>query len=198
MEKEERYINVWLSLLHPLLGSWPTPRHVPWLWIKLVTLWFAGRYSVHWGILGLDLGVLPPTLWWASLLRLQVHYHGKPISVNVCINNCTSTVNKKKKNQDFRWAAFPILLHLVPNPQVFFQNSAPLIQICIQLGFPANAGVLKFTCLCPWAHHSASCIVYKVISEGSELGTRGWLVNYSHVTFLPVQLTRSQMLSCIH
>ena len=24
------------------------PRHVPWLGIKLVTLWFAGRHSIHW------------------------------------------------------------------------------------------------------------------------------------------------------
>ena len=43
----KRNINVWLPV--PLLGTWPgpQPRHVPWLGIKLVTLWFEGRHSVH-------------------------------------------------------------------------------------------------------------------------------------------------------
>ena len=36
-------------LLHaPLLGTWPTTRHVPWLGIESVTLWFTGWHSVHW------------------------------------------------------------------------------------------------------------------------------------------------------
>uniref|UniRef100_A0A2K6GX53 Arrestin-C n=1 Tax=Propithecus coquereli TaxID=379532 RepID=A0A2K6GX53_PROCO len=51
----------------------------------------------------------------------EVHYHGEPISVNVSINNCTSKVIKKIKiSGEF---FFPSLLHLVPKPQVFFQNS---------------------------------------------------------------------------
>uniref|UniRef100_A0A8C9DE06 Arrestin-C n=1 Tax=Prolemur simus TaxID=1328070 RepID=A0A8C9DE06_PROSS len=50
-----------------------------------------------------------------------VHYHGEPISVNVSINNCTSKVIKKIKISGELF--FPILLHLVPKPQVFFQNS---------------------------------------------------------------------------
>ena len=50
-EKErERNINVWLPLsLTPYRGSGPQPRHVPWLGIELVTLWFSGRHSIQWG-----------------------------------------------------------------------------------------------------------------------------------------------------
>ena len=47
-EREGRHINVWLSLMHPALGTWPATRHVPWLGIELETLWFAGWCSVHW------------------------------------------------------------------------------------------------------------------------------------------------------
>ena len=32
----------------PKWGPGLQPRHVPWLGIKLVTLWFAGRHSIHW------------------------------------------------------------------------------------------------------------------------------------------------------
>ena len=40
-EKErERNINVWLLLHTPHWGPGPQPRHVPWLWIELATLWF--------------------------------------------------------------------------------------------------------------------------------------------------------------
>ena len=30
------------------LGTWPIPRHAPWLGIKPVTPWFAGWHSIHW------------------------------------------------------------------------------------------------------------------------------------------------------
>ena len=49
-EKErERNINVWLPLPHPRLGAWPgpQPRHVPWLGIESVTLWFTVWHSIH-------------------------------------------------------------------------------------------------------------------------------------------------------
>ena len=50
-EKErERNINMWLPLVHPLLGTWPVSRHVPWLGTKLATLWFIGLRSIHWAI----------------------------------------------------------------------------------------------------------------------------------------------------
>ena len=29
-------------------GMCPQPRHVPWLGIKLATLWLAGQHSIHW------------------------------------------------------------------------------------------------------------------------------------------------------
>ena len=36
-------------LLHtPYWGRGPQPRHVPWLGIKLATLWPAGWHSIHW------------------------------------------------------------------------------------------------------------------------------------------------------
>ena len=36
-------------LLHaPYWGPGPQLRQVPWLGIELVTLWFAGQYSIHW------------------------------------------------------------------------------------------------------------------------------------------------------
>ena len=44
----ERNINVWLPLLHHLLGTCLQPRHVPWLGIGPATLCFAGRCSIHW------------------------------------------------------------------------------------------------------------------------------------------------------
>ena len=50
-EKEkERNINVWFPLECPLLGTWPGPqaRHMPWLGIEPMTLWFAGQCSTHW------------------------------------------------------------------------------------------------------------------------------------------------------
>ena len=40
-------INVWLPLMRPLLGTWPQPRHVPWVGIKPATLWFAGWHSIY-------------------------------------------------------------------------------------------------------------------------------------------------------
>ena len=42
--------GVWeASLLRvPYGGPGPQPRHVPWLGIKLETLWFAGWHSIHW------------------------------------------------------------------------------------------------------------------------------------------------------
>ena len=49
-EERQGNINVWLPLACSLLGTWPgpQPRHVPWVGIKLATLWFEGRYSIHW------------------------------------------------------------------------------------------------------------------------------------------------------
>ena len=37
----------WLSR-SPHWRPGPHPRHVPWLGIKLVTLWFIGQHSIHW------------------------------------------------------------------------------------------------------------------------------------------------------
>ena len=50
MYKRQGNINVWLPLVRPLLGTWPAPRHVPWLGIKPGTFLFAGRCSIHWSL----------------------------------------------------------------------------------------------------------------------------------------------------
>ena len=41
-------INVWLPLIHPPLGTWPTTQACAWLGIEPVTLWFAGWCLIHW------------------------------------------------------------------------------------------------------------------------------------------------------
>ena len=49
-EKErERNINVWFPLsCAAYWGPGPLPRHVPWLGIETVTLWFSDQHSIHW------------------------------------------------------------------------------------------------------------------------------------------------------
>ena len=47
-KKRERNITVWLPLTPPHWGPGPQPRRVPWPGIKLATLWFTGRCSIHW------------------------------------------------------------------------------------------------------------------------------------------------------
>ena len=45
----ERNINVWLPLTcAPHWGPGPQPRHVSWLGIEPVTLWFPGWHSIQW------------------------------------------------------------------------------------------------------------------------------------------------------
>ena len=49
-EGEQHQCDTLIScLLHiPNWGPGPQPRHVPWLGIKPVTLWFTGQHSIHW------------------------------------------------------------------------------------------------------------------------------------------------------
>ena len=46
--ERERKINVWLPLVHPLVGTWPTTQACALTGTQSVTLWFAGQHSVHW------------------------------------------------------------------------------------------------------------------------------------------------------
>ena len=47
-EKErKRNISVWLCLVCPCQGPGSQPRHVPWLGIEPVTLWFTGLCSIN-------------------------------------------------------------------------------------------------------------------------------------------------------
>ena len=47
-EKErERNIHVWLPLVHPHLGTWPATQACALTGNQTVTLWFAGRHSIH-------------------------------------------------------------------------------------------------------------------------------------------------------
>lgn len=91
---------------------------------------------------------------------LQVHYHGKPISVNVSINNSTNKLIKKIKISGELLFLFP--LYLVPNLQVIFQISAPLTQSAFIYTFPLMQAYQN-AYLCPQAHLSASCTVYPCI-----------------------------------
>ena len=51
-EKEgEKHQCVVASCTSPCGGPGLQPSHVPWLGIELATLWFAGRYSIHWATL---------------------------------------------------------------------------------------------------------------------------------------------------
>ena len=50
-EEREKGRYTWMCgclLSAPYWGPGLQPRHVPWLGIKLVTLWFSGQCSVHW------------------------------------------------------------------------------------------------------------------------------------------------------
>ena len=47
-ERGEKHQCVVASHVPPTGDLAPQPRHVPWLGIQLVTLWFAGQHSIHW------------------------------------------------------------------------------------------------------------------------------------------------------
>ena len=60
-------------LLHaPNWGPGPQPRHVPWLGIELVTLWFTGRHSIHW-VTPARVQILIYKDNWATTQRGQCH-----------------------------------------------------------------------------------------------------------------------------
>ena len=46
-KKERRNINVWLPLVHPLLGTWPATQACALTGIEPATLCFAVRHSIH-------------------------------------------------------------------------------------------------------------------------------------------------------
>ena len=69
--KRERNINVWLPLTHLMLGPGPQPRHVPWLGIKLASLWFAAcAQSTELHQPGHKIGTLKKRLKMSLRLRL--------------------------------------------------------------------------------------------------------------------------------
>ena len=45
--KRERNINVWLPLVRPLLGTWPTTQAGALTGIQPAIFWFKGQHSVH-------------------------------------------------------------------------------------------------------------------------------------------------------
>ena len=47
-EDRERNISVWLLLVCPLLGTWPTTQACGLTGNRTMTLWFTGPRSVHW------------------------------------------------------------------------------------------------------------------------------------------------------
>ena len=51
-------------------GPGPQPRHVPWLGIKLMTLWSLGWHSIHWATPARAIFVLPSVCTLLSLHRI--------------------------------------------------------------------------------------------------------------------------------
>ena len=47
-EKEERNVSVWVSLVCPLLGTWPATQACALTGNQWATLWFTGQSSIHW------------------------------------------------------------------------------------------------------------------------------------------------------
>ena len=47
-KKRERNINVWLHLVHPLLGTWPATQAWALDWNRTGDLWFTDPRSIHW------------------------------------------------------------------------------------------------------------------------------------------------------
>ena len=67
----------------PYWGPWPQPRHVPWLGIESVTLWFAGRHSINWAT---------PARIYHIISRVHIInmtydccWPGSPVCSNVCL-----------------------------------------------------------------------------------------------------------------
>ena len=50
-EKERKTSMCGCLSCAPYRGPGPQPRHVPWLGIEPVTLWFTGQHSIHWATL---------------------------------------------------------------------------------------------------------------------------------------------------
>ena len=60
--EEEKYKCVVASRTSPYGRPGLQPSHVPWLGIELATLWFAGRYSIHWATLARAKAVFKKTM----------------------------------------------------------------------------------------------------------------------------------------
>lgn len=71
-------------------------------------------------------------------LLLQVHYHGKPISVNVSINNYTNKVINKIKILGELLFLSPCIWSQI-HRSVF--KTLPHVANQLHLGFPSNAGL---------------------------------------------------------
>ena len=80
----------------PNWGPGPQPRHVPWLEIKLATLWFAGWHSIHWATPARAIFhfVLCSYVYWWLMEVLK----GRPM----CISFHPIFVDKLKKDGDRR------------------------------------------------------------------------------------------------
>ena len=51
VKDRERNINVWLPLLHPLLGTWPEIQACALTGNQTIDLWVLGQCSIHWATL---------------------------------------------------------------------------------------------------------------------------------------------------
>ena len=95
--ERERNINVWLPLVHPLLGTWPKTQACALTGDQTATLWFTVLCSIHWA-----------TLARAVYLFFKVHICG-PIQFKLMLlkSQLLFLYRKKKtrkniSNPDFR------------------------------------------------------------------------------------------------
>ena len=65
----ERNINAWLPIAYPNWGPVLQPRHVSWLGIKLVTLWYPVQHSIH--LSHNSYGCMLVLRWFGWILSLQ-------------------------------------------------------------------------------------------------------------------------------
>ena len=81
----QKYQCVVASSMPPYWGPSPQPRHVPWLGIKLVILWFSVQHFIHWGTpVRAFSGVLICSFFWATFLCLGTPVTLKGVEPYVC------------------------------------------------------------------------------------------------------------------
>lgn len=142
------------------------------------------------------------------LLPLQVHYHGKPISVNVSINNCTNKVIKKIKISGELLFLSPCTRARIHRP--FSKTLSHLVDPhSFSLSLQCRL-IETFISVCLRAHPSAPRIAWPRIRSHLRAASRGlrgdwliivmcfsWLFSWPDHRCCPV-FTRQVHQDCVH